>query len=55
MSFSLEGRGKNICPRITEMVKLFLDAGIITVTAFILLMQGDRGGNVVGKGNTKSY
>jgi len=41
LSFSPEGRAENLC-RISEMVKLFLDAGIICLTAFISPLRADR-------------
>ncbi|WP_035243761.1 adenylyl-sulfate kinase [Desulfonatronovibrio hydrogenovorans] len=41
LSFSPEGRAENL-RRISEMVKLFLDAGIICLTAFISPLQADR-------------
>jgi len=41
LSFSPEGRAENL-RRISEMVKLFLDAGIICMTAFISPLQADR-------------
>ncbi|NCC84655.1 MAG: adenylyl-sulfate kinase [Clostridia bacterium] len=41
LSFSPEARAENI-RRIGEMVKLFLDAGILCLTAFISPMQADR-------------
>ena len=41
LSFSPEGRAENL-RRIGEMVKLFLDAGIICLTAFISPLTKDR-------------
>jgi adenylylsulfate kinase len=41
LGFSVEDRRENI-RRITEMVKLFLDAGLIALTAFIAPFQKDR-------------
>lgn len=41
LSFSPEGRAENL-RRISEMVKLFLDAGIICLTAFISPLRADR-------------
>jgi adenylylsulfate kinase len=41
LSFSPEGRKENL-RRISEMVKLFLDAGIICLTAFISPLDQDR-------------
>ena len=41
LGFSLEDRAENI-RRIAEMVKLFLDAGVIALTAFISPMHRDR-------------
>jgi adenylylsulfate kinase len=41
LSFSADDRAENI-RRIGEMVKLFLDAGIIAITAFISPYQKDR-------------
>ena len=41
LSFSPEGRAENI-RRIAEMVKLFLDAGIVCLTAFISPLKEDR-------------
>ena len=41
LSFSPEGRAENL-RRISEMVKLFLDAGIICLTAFISPLRTDR-------------
>lgn len=41
LSFSPEARAENI-RRIGEMVKLFLDAGILCLTAFISPMRADR-------------
>jgi adenylylsulfate kinase len=41
LSFSPEGRAENL-RRIAEMVKLFLDAGILCLTAFISPLEGDR-------------
>ena len=41
LSFSPEGRAENN-RRIAEMIKLFLDAGIICLTAFISPMRADR-------------
>lgn len=41
LSFSPEGRAENL-RRISEMVKLFLDAGLICLTAFISPLKADR-------------
>lgn len=41
LSFSPEGRSENL-RRIAEMVKLFLDAGIICMSAFISPLREDR-------------
>jgi len=41
LSFSPEGRAENL-RRIAEMVKLFLDAGIICMSAFISPLRADR-------------
>jgi adenylylsulfate kinase len=41
LGFSIKDRRENI-RRITEMVKLFLDAGLIALTAFIAPFQKDR-------------
>lgn len=41
LSFSPEGRAENL-RRIAEMVKLFLDAGLICMSAFISPLQADR-------------
>ncbi len=41
LSFSPEGRAENL-RRIAEMVKLFLDAGIICMSAFISPLSADR-------------
>jgi adenylylsulfate kinase len=41
LDFSLEDRSENM-RRIAEMVKLFLDAGVISLTAFISPLQADR-------------
>ena len=41
LSFSPEGRAENL-RRIAEMVKLFLDAGIICMSAFISPLRDDR-------------
>ncbi|MBI5190986.1 MAG: adenylyl-sulfate kinase [Nitrospirae bacterium] len=41
LGFSAEDRKENI-RRIGEMVKLFLDAGVITITAFISPFKADR-------------
>jgi adenylylsulfate kinase len=41
LSFSPEGRAENI-RRVAEMVKLFVDAGIICLAAFISPMRADR-------------
>jgi adenylylsulfate kinase len=41
LSFSPEGRAENL-RRIAEMVKLFLDAGIICMSAFISPLEADR-------------
>ncbi len=41
LSFSPEGRAENL-RRIAEMVKLFLDAGIICMSAFISPLRQDR-------------
>jgi adenylylsulfate kinase len=41
LSFSPEGRAENL-RRISEMVNLFLDAGILCLTAFISPLKADR-------------
>lgn len=41
LSFSPEGRAENL-RRISEMIRLFLDAGIICLTAFISPLRTDR-------------
>ncbi|MCA1742978.1 MAG: adenylyl-sulfate kinase, partial [Desulfovibrionales bacterium] len=41
LSFSPEGRAENL-RRIAEMIKLFLDAGIICMSAFISPLSADR-------------
>ncbi len=41
LSFSPEGRAENL-RRIAEMAKLFLDAGIISLCAFISPLRADR-------------
>ncbi|PTN35144.1 adenylyl-sulfate kinase [Desulfonatronum sp. SC1] len=41
LSFSPEGRAENL-RRISEMVKLFLDAGLVCLTAFISPLRADR-------------
>ena len=41
LGFSLEDRSENL-RRIAEMVGLFLDAGVISLTAFISPMEADR-------------
>lgn len=41
LSFSPEGRAENL-RRIAEMIKLFLDAGIICMSAFISPLRADR-------------
>ncbi|MEN8258259.1 MAG: adenylyl-sulfate kinase [Thermodesulfobacteriota bacterium] len=41
LGFSLEDRGENL-RRIAEMVNLFLDAGVISLTAFISPLHADR-------------
>lgn len=41
LSFSPEGRAENL-RRIAEMVRLFLDAGIICISAFISPLRADR-------------
>ena len=41
LSFSPEGRAENL-RRIGEMVKLFLDAGVVCLTAFISPLEKDR-------------
>ncbi len=41
LSFSPEGRAENL-RRISEMVRLFLDAGLICLTAFISPLRADR-------------
>ncbi|MBV1713006.1 MAG: adenylyl-sulfate kinase [Desulfomicrobium sp.] len=41
LSFSPEARAENL-RRIAEMVKLFLDAGTLCLTAFISPLEGDR-------------
>lgn len=52
LGFSKEDRGENI-RRIGEMVKLFVDAGIIAITAFISPYRKDRDWvrSLVGKEN----
>lgn len=52
LSFSVEDRQENV-RRIAEMVKLFLDAGVIALTAFISPMNADREyvKNLLGKEN----
>ena len=41
LGFSVEERTENI-RRVGEMVKLFLDAGVISLTAFISPLRSDR-------------
>jgi adenylylsulfate kinase len=41
LGFSLKGRSENM-RRIAEMVNLFLDAGVISLTAFISPLKADR-------------
>jgi len=41
LSFSIEDRPENI-RRIAEMMKLFVDAGVISLTAFISPLKKDR-------------
>ena len=41
LGFSMEDRRENL-RRIAEMVKLFLDAGVIVLTAFISPLRADR-------------
>ncbi len=41
LSFSSEGRAENL-RRVAEMIRLFLDAGIICLTAFISPLRADR-------------
>lgn len=41
LGFSLEDRSENM-RRIAEMVNLFLDSGVISLTAFISPLQADR-------------
>lgn len=41
LSFSPEGRSENL-RRISEMIKLFLDAGVVCLTAFISPLLADR-------------
>lgn len=41
LGFSLKDRGENL-RRIAEMVNLFLDAGVISLTAFISPLEADR-------------
>ena len=41
LGFSLNDRGENL-RRIAEMVNLFLDSGVISLTAFISPLQSDR-------------
>lgn len=52
LGFSLEDRSENI-RRIAEMVRLFLDAGVIALCAFISPLREDRQkvGAIVGFGN----
>ena len=52
LSFSAEDRTENI-RRISEVAKLFKNAGFITITAFISPYRSDRGGarNIVGEGD----
>ncbi len=52
LSFSVEDRSENI-RRIAEMVKLFLDGGIIALTAFISPLANDRKKvrDLLGEGN----
>ncbi|MFH7320753.1 adenylyl-sulfate kinase [Desulfurivibrio sp. D14AmB] len=51
LDFSPAGRAENL-RRISEMVKLFLDAGMICLTAFISPLRADRErcGNQIGRG-----
>ena len=41
LDFSIEGRSENM-RRIAEMVKLFVDGGVLSLTAFISPLQKDR-------------
>lgn len=41
LGFSMEERGENL-RRIAEMVNLFLDAGVLSLTAFISPLEADR-------------
>lgn len=41
LDFSIEGRSENM-RRIAEMVKLFVDGGVLSLTAFISPLQEDR-------------
>lgn len=41
LGFSLEGRKENL-RRIAEMIRLFVDAGVISLTAFISPLEADR-------------
>lgn len=52
LGFSLEDRRENL-RRIAEMVSLFLDAGVISLTAFISPLEADRERvkSIIGEGN----
>lgn len=52
LSFSVEDRDENI-RRIAEVAKLFFDAGIVTITAFISPLEKERNGarHIIGSGN----
>lgn len=52
LDFSAKGRKENIC-RIGEVAKLFVDAGIVVLTAFISPFREDRGNvrKILGKEN----
>ena len=56
LSFSPEDRKENI-RRISEVAKLFSDAGLITITAFISPYEADRNycRELVGKGRFSSF
>lgn len=52
LGFSIEDRSENL-RRIAEMVKLFLEAGVIALTAFISPLERDRERvrSIIGRGN----
>lgn len=56
LGFSQEARFENI-RRIAEMVKLFLNAGVIAITAFIspLLVDRQKARNIIGKENLSKF